>query len=97
MMSALKSASLAGEVMFVGFDNNDALLQGIKDEIIHALALQDPFNMGYLAVKHSVAHLKGETVDKKVDTGSIILTSENLAEERLQELISPDVDKWLKE
>ena len=97
MMSALKSAGLAGKVMFVGFDNNDALLEGIKEDIIHALALHDPFNMGYLAVKHSVAHLKGEKVDKQVDTGSIILTKENLGDERLQELISPDVDKWLKE
>ena len=97
MMSALKSAGIAGKVKFVGFDNNDALIEGIQEDIIHALALQDPFNMGYLAVKHSVAHLKGENVDKRVDTGSVILTKANLAEDRLQELVSPDVDKWLKE
>jgi ribose transport system substrate-binding protein len=97
MMSALRSAGLAGKVKFVGFDNNEALLSGVKEGVIDALALQDPFNMGYLAVKHSVAHLKGETVEKKVDTGSIILTRDNLDETRLQELISPDVDKWLNE
>lgn len=97
MMSALRSADLAGKVKFVGFDNNEALLTGVKEGVIDALALQDPFNMGYLAVKHSVAHLKGETVEKKVDTGSVILTKANLSETRLQELVAPDVDKWLNE
>ncbi len=37
------------------------------------------------------------TVDKVVDTGSLILTLDNLQDARSQELVSPDVDKWLKE
>ncbi|NCF85951.1 MAG: substrate-binding domain-containing protein [Verrucomicrobiaceae bacterium] len=97
MMNALETAGLAGKVKFVGFDNNDTLVSGIESKVIDALALQDPFNMGYLAVKHAVAHLKGETVDKVVDTGSLILTLDNLQDARSQELVSPDVDKWLKE
>jgi ribose transport system substrate-binding protein len=97
MMAAMKSAGIAGKVRFVGFDVNDALLAGVKDGVIHALALQDPFNMGNLAVKHSVALLKGEKVERLVDTGSIILTPENLADARIQELVAPDLDKWLKE
>ena len=103
MLRALKSAGLAGKVKFVGFDNNEELVNGIKAKHIHALALQDPFNMGYLAVKHSVAHLDGEEVAGAerdgvpfIDTGSIILTLDNLDEPRSQELVSPDVDKWLK-
>ena len=96
MMAAMKGAGIAGKVKFVGFDVNDALLAGIEKKVIHALALQDPFNMGYLAVKHSVAHLKGEKVERLVDTGSVILTSDNLGEIRIQELVAPDLDKWLK-
>ena len=53
--------------------------------------------MGYLAVKHSVAHIKGEKVEAVVDTGSEILTLMNLKDARIQELIAPDVDKWLKQ
>ena len=97
MMAAMKGAGIAGKVKFVGFDVNDALLAGVEKKVIHALALQDPFNMGYLAVKHSVAHLKGEKVERLVDTGSVILTSENLSESRIQELVAPDLDKWLKQ
>ena len=97
MMAAMKGAGIAGKVKFVGFDVNDALLAGVEKKVIHALALQDPFNMGYLAVKHSVAHLKGEKVERLVDTGSVILTSDNLGEIRIQELVAPDLDKWLKQ
>ena len=97
MMAALKLAGIAGKVKFVGFDVNDALLGGVEEGVIHALALQDPFNMGYLAVKHSVAHLKGEKVERLVDTGSVILTPENLKDARIQELVAPDLAKWLKE
>ncbi len=97
MMAALKLAGIAGKVKFVGFDVNDALLGGVEEGVIHALALQDPFNMGYLAVKHSVAHLKGEKVERLVDTGSVILTPDNLKDARIQELVAPDLAKWLKE
>ena len=97
MMAAMKSAGIAGKVKFVGFDVNPALVAGVEEKVIHALALQDPFNMGYLAVKHSVAHIKGEKVERIVDTGSVILTLDNLKEPRIQELVAPDLSKWLKE
>ncbi|MEN8775008.1 MAG: substrate-binding domain-containing protein [Akkermansiaceae bacterium] len=97
MMAAMKGAGIAGKVKFVGFDVNPALIGGIEDGSIHALAIQDPFNMGYLAVKHAAAHIRGDKVERVVDTGSLILTPENLNEPRSKELVSPDLDKWLKE
>ena len=97
MMAAIKGAGIAGKVKFVGFDANPALVGGIEDGTIHALALQDPFNMGYLAVKHAVAHLRGESPERRKDTGSVILTPENLKEPKMQELVNPDLSKWLKE
>ena len=67
LLSLSRSAGIAGKVKFVGFDGNDAILKGVEDKVIDAVCLQDPFNMGYLAVKHSVAHLKGEPVERIVD------------------------------
>ena len=97
MMAAMKAAGIAGKVKFVGFDGNDSIIKGVEEGVIHAVCLQDPFNMGYLGVKHSVAHLKGEKVERIVDTGSVILTLENLKEPRMQELVYPPLEKWLKE
>ncbi|NIP98119.1 MAG: substrate-binding domain-containing protein, partial [Akkermansiaceae bacterium] len=97
MMAAMKAAGIAGKVKFVGFDGNDAIIKGVEEGVIHAVCLQDPFNMGYLAVKHAVAHLEGTEVERIVDTGSVILTPDNLNEPRMQELVYPPLDKWLKE
>jgi len=97
MMAAMKAAGIAGKVKFVGFDGNDAIIKGIEEGVIDAVCLQDPFNMGYSAVKHAVAHLNGETVERVVDTGSVILTKANLQEPRMQELVNPPLKKWLKE
>lgn len=97
MMAALKNAGLAGKVKFVGFDGNENIIKGIEEGTLDAVCLQDPFNMGYLAVKHAVALLKDEKVEKIVDTGSMIVTKENLKETRTQELINPPLEKWLDE
>ena len=40
--------------------------------------LQNPVNMGYLGVKTMVAHLRGEKVEKRIDTGAVLVTPENM-------------------
>ena len=45
---------------------------------IHALVLQHPINLGYLGVKTAVQVLKGETVERRIDTGSTMITKELL-------------------
>ena len=45
---------------------------------IDGLVLQDPVNMGYLGVKTMVAHIKGEPVEKRIDTGVRLVTRDNM-------------------
>ena len=78
---------VAGKVKFVGFDVNAALVAGIEDGFLHATAVQDPFLMGQLAVKNAVALVKGEEVEAVIDTGSVLLTKGNLADEAMQALV----------
>lgn len=92
MLLAMRSAGLAGKVKFVGFDSNPALVAAIEAGELHAVALQDPFNMGYLAVKAAVSLVKGEAVEARVDTGSVLLTKENLGEAKIQALLNPEID-----
>ena len=49
---------------FVGFDASDKLVKGLGDGHIDGLVLQDPVNMGYLAVKTMVAHIHGQPVEQ---------------------------------
>ena len=95
MLLAMKTAGVAGKVKFVGFDVNEALVAGIEAGHLHATALQDPFLMGQLAVKNAVALVRGEKVEPVIDTGSVLLTKENLADEAMRALVNPDLEKWL--
>ncbi len=97
MLRALEDSGLAGKVKYVGFDSSDRLVQGLQNGKIQGLVLQDPINMGYLGVKTLVAHLRGEKVEKRIDTGSEVATPENMNDPKMKNLLEPDFKKWLNE
>ena len=97
MLRALQDSALAGKVKYVGFDSSDRLVKGLREGEIHGLVLQDPINMGYLGVKTLMAHLQGEKVEKRIDTGSAVATPENMNEPKIKNLLEPDFKKWLNE
>ena len=96
LMRVLQDHGWAGRVKFVGFDASDNLVKALADGHIDALVVQDPVKMGYLAVKTLVSHIKGETVEKRIDTGVHLATKENMSEPAMKELLQPDLSQWLK-
>ena len=89
MLRALDQAGLAGKFPFVGFDTNEALLQGLKDKKVSALAVQDPFQMGYTAVRNIFNSIQQKPFEANVDTGAVILDLENIDTEEVQKIINP--------
>lgn len=89
MLRALQDAGLAGEVRFVGFDASDKMVQALREGHLDALVVQNPRKMGYLAVKSIVAHIRGETVEKRIDTGATLVTPENLSDPEVAALVAP--------
>jgi ribose transport system substrate-binding protein len=89
MLRALQTSKKAGKVKLIGFDANDMLLQALRQGEVHGLAIQDPFQMGYLAVKTARQVVLGEPFDKRIDTGVMMVTPENLEEERVKKLLYP--------
>jgi ribose transport system substrate-binding protein len=96
MLRALQDGRMAGKVKFVGFDSSEKLVKALEAGEIDGLTLQNPMHMGYMGVKTMVQHLKGEKVEKRIDTGVMIATKENMNEPKVKEILSPDLDKWLK-
>jgi ribose transport system substrate-binding protein len=96
MLLVVQKPELKGKVKFVGFDASEKLVAGLKAGDIQGLVVQNPFNMGYLAVKTMADHLRGKPVEKRVDTGARLVTKDNLDDPAVKEVISPDLDKWLK-
>ncbi len=97
MLRALESNGGAGKVRFIGFDSSGVLVKGLRDGHIDGLVLQDPMKMGYLGVKTIAAHIHGEKVDRRIDTGVTLVTRENLDQPAMKDLVEPDLSKWLKQ
>jgi len=90
-LRALQESRLAGKVVFVGFDSSPKLVQGLRDGHIQGLVLQNPAKMGYLGVKTIVAHLRGEPVERVIDTGVALATADNMDDPAIKSLLSPDL------
>ena len=52
--------------------------------------------MGYLAVKTLVAHIRGEQVRRRIDTGVRLVTPDVMDQPEVKSLLEPDLSKWLK-
>ena len=96
MLRALQDARLAGKIRFVGFDTSDKMVQALQDGELDALVLQDPFNMGYLAVTTLVRHIKGEKVEKHIDTGATLVTKANMDQPDIKDRLQPKLEELLK-
>jgi ribose transport system substrate-binding protein len=63
---------------------------------VQGLVVQNPLLMGYLGVMTAVKNLKGEKVEKRIDTGVVLVTPENMERPEIKELLYPPLDKYLK-
>lgn len=95
MLLALQDIDKAGKIRFVGFDASQTLLDAMRAKQLDGVAVQNPMKMGYLGVKTMVAHLKGQPVEKRIDTGVSLVTPENMDQPASKELTNPPIDKYL--
>jgi ribose transport system substrate-binding protein len=92
---AVRGRQLDDQVLLVGFDFSDTIEQDLKDGVTDALVVQDPFQIGYTAVKTITRALNDETPEKRIETPIHVLTADDLARPEIDELLHPDLDKYL--
>jgi ribose transport system substrate-binding protein len=85
-----------GKVKMVGFDAGSQSVQDLKNGDVQGLVVQNPVLMGYLSVITMFKHLQGEKVEKRIDTGVVLVTPENMEKAEIKELLYPPLDKYLK-
>jgi ribose transport system substrate-binding protein len=96
MLLALQDINKAGKVSFVGFDASQSFIDAMRAGQLHGIVVQNPFNMGYLGVRTMVDHLQGKNVEKKIDTGVMLVTKDNLEMPEVKTLLHPPLDQYLK-
>ncbi len=96
MLLALQDGGLAGKVKFVGFDSSSVFLDAMKAKQMDGFVLQNPFEMGHIAVKTMVDHLQGKQVPPVIDTGVSIVTPDNMDTADVKKLLNPPLAEYLQ-
>ena len=97
MAKALRDRGLAGgKVKMVGFDSGSQSVADLKNGDVQGLVVQNPVYMGYKGVMTLVEHLQGKKVEKRIDTGVVLATAENMEQPEVKELLYPPLEKYLK-
>jgi ribose transport system substrate-binding protein len=86
---AIKELGVSSRVKLVGFDGSMDEIAFLEEDIIQAMVVQNPFNMGYLAVRTAVDSIKGRKVEPLIDTGSEVITKNNMYTKELHKLLFP--------
>ena len=67
-----------GDVLVVGFDDDPATIQGVKDGAIAATVVQRQYLWGYGGVIYGYVLAKGETIPAFTDTGFLVVNKDNV-------------------
>ena len=90
---ALNARGRNGKVKLVGFDVNETMVEGMRAGTLHAMVLQDPFRMGFEAVKSVVDKINGKNPPKRMDLPAVVVNSANLDSPDMQRLVKPKIDQ----
>jgi ribose transport system substrate-binding protein len=77
--SGLREAGKSG-VKIVSFDAGPKQVKDLKDGVVQGLIAQKPAEIGADGVQQAYNALNGKPVQKKIATGSVALTKDNLAQ-----------------
>ena len=81
----------------VGFDNSIEDVQLLEEGVFVGIVVQKPFNMGYLGIEQAYKILKNEEFKVQLDSGSELITKENMYTEENQKLLFPFVGRQFRE
>lgn len=87
MARAVKERGYAGKLVAVGFDGNQDLQNFVRDGTLEGIVVQSSYQMGYKGIDTINKILKGEKVDKFIDTGVVFVTKDNIDSEEAKAVL----------
>jgi ribose transport system substrate-binding protein len=92
MLLALQDINKPGKVVFIGFDSSPQFVEAMKVAQMQGIVVQNPFAIGEMGVKAMVDSLLGKPVEKRIDTGVMMITPENMNSPEAQKLLNPPAE-----
>lgn len=94
-VQALKSRK--SKALLVAMDASDQLIADLKAGHIDSIVVQNPFRMGYEAVRAVAFKIRGEgPLNTSVDSGAMLIRTSDLDKPQVRALLYPDIQTYLK-
>ena len=83
----MKELGKEGEIVVIGYDSGKQQLDAIMSGAEAGAITQNPVGIGYKCVEAAVKALKGEKVDKIIDTGFFWYDKTNMDQDQFKPLL----------
>jgi ribose transport system substrate-binding protein len=86
-IQAIRSRGLSGKIKLVTFDSSDEHITALRDGTINVMLVQDPYKIGYEAVRSLTEKLAGRTPPRRIDLPAREITKADLDKPEVKELL----------
>ncbi|HET8547493.1 MAG TPA: substrate-binding domain-containing protein [Bryobacteraceae bacterium] len=88
-IQAVRSRGLAGKIRLITFDFSDAHVEALRDGTIDVMLVQDPYRIGYEAVRSLAEKLAGRNPPKRLNLPARAIVKSDLDRPDVKALLSP--------
>jgi ribose transport system substrate-binding protein len=87
VLNAVKASGKEGEIVVIGYDSGVQQMEAIRAGTEAGAITQDPIGIGYKCVEAAVKAVRGEAVEKNIDTGFHWYDATNIDSEVIKPLL----------
>ncbi len=87
VLNAAKELNMGGKLVIIGYDSGQQQLDAIRSGLEAGAITQDPIGIGYKCVEAAVKAIKGEKLDKNIDTGFMWYDKTNIDDPKIQAVL----------
>jgi ribose transport system substrate-binding protein len=88
-IQAIRGRNLTGKVKLITFDSSESHVEALRDGVIDFMLVQEPFKLGYEAVRSLAEKLEGRTPAQRLDLPARVITKSDLSNPEIVALLSP--------
>jgi ribose transport system substrate-binding protein len=87
VVNAVNELNMKGKLVVVGYDSGKAQIDAINSGLMLGAITQNPIGIGEQCVDAAVKAIKGETLDKNIDTGYYWYDKSNINDPKIQAVL----------
>ena len=78
------------DLLVFGYDTSESLINYVYDGILDGMVSQNPYGLGYNAVKQAIAAAEGQTeFNEFIENESVLITPENIHDKDIIAILDP--------